>query len=176
MGLDTIINSFMQGIENNAMTSFSKVIDVAFDPVILVVVSVLITAMLFVKDKRKQGLFFISIMGIAAVLIKGFKFLFDRARPANAILEETSHSFPSGHATIAIVFFGMMAFLLLEGIKKKKNFKYRKISIIFTASSIALISGFTRIYLRVHWLSDVVAGFILGGIILVGGIIIYRKK
>ncbi|MCK4997129.1 phosphatase PAP2 family protein [Candidatus Pacearchaeota archaeon] len=175
MGLDKAVNIFMQEVENSSLTFLSEIIDIALDPVILIVVSVLIAAIFFIKNKKREGVFFISIMGIAAILIKGFKFFFNRTRPLNAILEEASPSFPSGHATIAVVFFGLLAFLILEIIKKKKNLHCTKISIIFAAILASIISGFTRIYLRVHWLTDVLAGFLLGGIILISGIIFYKK-
>ena len=169
-------NAVMQQIENPGLTNLSKIIDVALDPIVLVVISVIIAAIFFIKKKNKEGIFFLSVMGIAAILIKGFKFIFARSRPSNALLLETSNSFPSGHATIAVVFFGLLAFLIFRELKFKKDFNKKKsLLIILTTVLISLISGFTRIYLRVHWLSDVVAGFILGGIILLSGIIYYKK-
>lgn len=174
MRIDESINILMSGIENSPTTFISKIIDKGLDPATLVIVSILIAGFLFYKGKKKQSIFFIGVMALASVLIKGLKFVIGRARPTNALLLETSESMPSGHATIAVVFFGALAFLLIREFKFKKNFKSKKL-FIAPVVLLVLISGFTRIYLRVHWLTDVLAGFLLGSIILFSGIIIYKK-
>lgn len=175
MGIDSTVNIFMEGVENSFLIFLSKIIAIALDPIVLVAVSVLIAIALLAKNKKKESLFFILTMGVAAVLIKSLKWIFHKARPLNAIIEETGYSFPSGHATIAVVFFGVLAFLVLTNKKSKKSFDYGKFFCVLSTIAIILFSGFSRIYLRVHWLSDVLAGFVLGGIILFSGIILYRK-
>ena len=176
MVLDIAINTFMQGIENSFLTSFSEIVAILFDPIILVVISILIAGFMFAKNKKKQSIFFISLIGVTAILIKGFKLVFNRARPLNALIQESSYSFPSGHVTMAVVFFGILAFLLLQSDKSKKLFTWKMFSIISSIKIIILIIGLSRLYLRVHWFTDVLAGFILGGIMLTLGIIIYKKS
>jgi undecaprenyl-diphosphatase len=97
-------------------------------------------------------------MVISGIIIKISKEVFQRARPLSSIINETNFTFPSGHATITVVFLGLITYLFY----KKES---RKQMTIVTISLIFLI-GFTRIYLRVHWFTDIIAGFILGGIIL----------
>jgi undecaprenyl-diphosphatase len=175
MSLDESTNILMSGIENSPTTFISKIIDKILDPATLVIVSILMAGFLFYKGKKKQSIFFVGVMAAASVLIKGLKFVIGRARPANALILETSASMPSGHATIAVVFFGSLTFLLFRELKFKKDFKSKRPFIIIPTILLILISGFTRIYLRVHWLTDVLAGFALGSIILFSGIIIYKK-
>ena len=170
MTIDTATIAFMQSIQNPVLTSFSKSISVVFDPIILIVLTFVISTHLYLKKQKKQAVFFTSTILVAGILIKLLKAVFHRARPLNILIQETGYSFPSGHATIAVVFFGGLTFLLLKDRKQKI-----KLPLILSTVTITLISGFTRLYLRVHWFTDVLAGFILGGIVLVSGIIFYKK-
>jgi len=167
MTIDIATNTLMQSIEAPALVSFSKIIAHIFDPLVLVIISLIIAAFVYLKISKKKGIFFATTILATGVLIKISKEIFQRARPLNALIPETGFSIPSGHATIAVVFFGLIAFLFTT--------KKHKLSATIITTLIILITGFTRIYLRAHWLTDVIAGFILGGIILYLGILIYKK-
>lgn len=94
------------------------------------------------------------------------KMLVARARPGGLLPAaiETSFSFPSGHATASLALFGFMTYLLCKMFPAKKAF--------FLVASIILIGsvGFSRLYLGVHFPSDVLAGYLVGGLWLLGGI------
>ena len=167
MTIDIVTNTFMQSIENPILTTFSKVVAHIFEPLVLLIIAILIAIYVYFKISKKKGICFVLTIFVTGVLIKVFKGLFQRARPLNMLMTESGLSLPSGHATTALVFFGLIAYLFA-------NKKY-KFTAITTTSLIILLTGFTRIYLRVHWLTDVLAGFILGGIILTASIIIYEK-
>jgi len=161
MTIDTATNALMTQIENQPLTIFSKIVSTIFEPEVLIVISLIISAYLFLKVSRKKGTIFAITMIITGALIWITKEVSQRSRPLNALIESTSHSFPSGHATVVVVFLGMLVYL----IPKKKT---KLITIITTL--IILLIGFTRIYLRVHWLTDIIAGFVLGAIILITAI------
>jgi len=95
------------------------------------------------------------------------KILINRSRPPTDIAYyiEKSQSFPSGHSAIAMAFFGFLTYYLIhhEGVKMKKS-----ILLSLGAVLIGLI-GFSRLYLGVHFLSDVIGGFLMGGLWLVVG-------
>jgi len=97
------------------------------------------------------------------------KILVHRSRPAESVYFEPSFSFPSGHATAAAAFFG---FILYFCWKTMNSWKRRLQLSFFIIALIALI-GASRIYLGVHYLSDVLAGFLLGGLWLLIGISIH---
>lgn len=81
-----------------------------------------------------------------------------RDRPENSLLEISENSFPSAHALIATIFFVAISYSLGNRIKNAR-LKY----LFITATSfLLLLAGLSRIYLNVHWLSDVIAGFALG--------------
>ncbi|MEK7624966.1 MAG: phosphatase PAP2 family protein [Patescibacteria group bacterium] len=107
----------------------------------------------------------ITIIGSESVTF-ALKLLLHRPRPLNAAILETSNSFPSGHATIAVAFYGFLAFLLLQKISRKLHR-----SLIITLTSIIILAiGFSRLYLGVHYLSDVLAGYLVGLTWLIIGI------
>lgn len=95
------------------------------------------------------------------------KDLFHRARPGEDVAAylESSFSFPSGHATFSIALYGFIIWLLL---RNKRSFR-RDIAIALLSVLIVLIS-FTRLYLGVHYVTDVLGGLIIGGIFLSLGI------
>ena len=81
---------------------------------------------------------------------------------------EDTFSFPSGHATIAVGFYGFLVYILFRQIK---NWKY-KINALFFSITLILAIGLSRLYLGVHFLSDVWGGYLLGALWLLIGITI----
>lgn len=88
------------------------------------------------------------------------KILVNRQRPALALITEHDASFPSGHANISIAFYGLLFYFLLLSLNN------RAAKIIAASAGIIFIAllGFSRIYLGVHYLSDVIAGYFLGAL------------
>ncbi len=92
-----------------------------------------------------------------------------RPRPAGfAVYSESYFSFPSGHATIAMALFGFTAYFLWTETETWKT----RLNIIFAAAMAILTIGFSRLYLGVHFLSDVLGGYLLGLLWLIIGICI----
>jgi membrane-associated phospholipid phosphatase len=101
-----------------------------------------------------------------------FKAVASRERPADGLLTLTgADSFPSGHALMAILFYGLITYFLVIATKNKK---YKK-SITIGAVILVFLIGFSRLYLGVHYLTDVLAGFALGGIFLCCFVILFEK-
>ena len=88
------------------------------------------------------------------------KNIIDRPRPplTEALVTETSYSFPSGHSFIAVAFYGLIVFFLFDSLKKKS---LKAISLILGTILVILI-GTSRIYLGAHWPSDVLASYTSG--------------
>ena len=129
--------------------------------------------MLLARKLRAMWLFITSLaLGQAASLL--FKYLLSRSRPdtAHALIEQGGYSFPSGHALGAFIFYGVLAYLL--GTLLKKHWQHIFI-IISTILLIGLI-GASRLYLGVHWLSDVIAGWIMGGTLLIVFIVFFEHR
>ena len=88
-----------------------------------------------------------------------FKYFIGRDRPLGAELYESSYSFPSGHALTSLFFYGFISFIIFRFSKLSGNKKY---AIIFCFMSLILLIGASRLYLGVHYISDVVGGYLIG--------------
>ena len=107
--------------------------------------------------RRTLEVFLIGLGGFLIIYL--MKIWFQRVRPPDPLIGHLSnYSFPSGHATSGFVFYGMLLFLLWKT-SMKNIYKYL-IGVVLI--SFALLIGFSRIYLRVHYTSDVMAGFCIG--------------
>ena len=130
------------------------------------------TALLLFIYRFKKEAFFVGCTVLVSVLNYGFKLLIERPRPSNnlvIVVQDAEHSsFPSGHTSFYVVYFGFLIFLMVY--KRKPNKIMRIIGVLICVFLIATIP-LSRIYLGVHWMTDVIGGFLLGLIILL--ILIY---
>ena len=116
-----------------------------------------LTIFLFILIKnRKVGISIFSNLVIVTVLNQLLKNILQRPRPTEyRIIEETGYSFPSGHSMVSMAFYGYLIYLIYKYVKNK----YIKwISIVLFSILICSI-GVSRIYLGVHYTSDVLGGF-----------------
>ena len=132
----------------------------------------LIAYFLFIKRHRWFSITIpvVSLGGVSLMFV--LKNIFGRPRPENPLLRTVSGlSFPSGHALISVAFYGLLIYLVWHSIANK----LMKWILIVLLISLILIIGISRIYLRVHYASDVLAGFAMGIIWLVLSISIVRR-
>lgn len=170
MTLDTATNQFFQSIQTSALTSFSKFIAIITEPFSLLILALIISTYFYLNKQKTSALLLALASITTALIIKILKSIFQFPRPTNALIQETSYSFPSGHTTFASLFFILVAYLLTKNSKIKI-----KITAFLISTLIVLIIAFTRLYLRVHWLTDIIGGLIIGTIILTITIIIHKK-
>jgi undecaprenyl-diphosphatase len=111
---------------------------------------------------KKQNWFSIRVITIAIsslVLMLLLKQLFQRKRPLSPLLKAARGlSFPSGHAIMAVTFYGLLIYILQHSI----TIDWLKWLITVLVILLIILIGFSRVYLRVHYASDVAAGFIIG--------------
>jgi undecaprenyl-diphosphatase len=133
---------------------------------------ILISYFLFIK-KHKWYSIKIPVISISTVLLMYLlKFIFNRPRPLMPLLREARGlSFPSGHALNSLAFYGLLIYLVWQNIR---NVTIRWI-FTFILATIILMIGLSRIYLRVHYASDVMAGFAVGIMWLIIAIWIIKK-
>ncbi len=124
----------------------------------LFILCLILFAVLIYKKKWYNSLllFFSMAGGLFFELL--IKQIIQRARPENALINVSGYSFPSGHATMAVIFFSLLIYSFKDDIK---NITLRNL-FIFGNIALFLMIGISRIYLNVHWFSDVIAGLSLG--------------
>ena len=166
----SISDFFQTRLVTDFNTSFMKVITF-FGSAIPFIVIVLL-ALIFIKNKAYSFYMFINLLWVYIVSII-FKNIIMRERPMLSLIEKPSDfSFPSGHTMCSVAFYGFIVYLLLKNIK---NY-FLKWLIVFVFSMLVIFIGISRIYLNVHYFTDVIGGFILGSICLLMIINIYIKN
>ena len=123
------------------------------------IILIILAPMLFIFIKNKKiGISVILNLVIITVLNQLLKRIVQRPRPTEfRIVEESGYSFPSGHSMVSMAFYGYLIYLIYKHVKNK----YLKwISIILLSILICSI-GISRIYLGVHYTSDVLGGFFI---------------
>lgn len=113
---------------------------------------------LFIEKKRWLSLKIPAIALSSVLLMAILKLTFERARPDNPVILATGYSFPSGHALMSVTFYGLIIYIASE---KFKTLLPKILTALFFIFLIFII-GISRVYLRVHYASDVIAGFCVG--------------
>lgn len=121
----------------------------------LVLIGTTIVLVISIKNRR-IGLSIIANLGIITGLNIVLKQIVQRPRPTEyRIVNETGYSFPSGHSMVSMAFYGFLIYLIYKYVKNQ----YLKIGLITFLSILIISIGISRIYLGVHYTSDVMAGF-----------------
>lgn len=120
---------------------------------------IIATIILFILIKNKKiGFSIISNLVIVTILNQLLKNILQRPRPNEfRIVEETGYSFPSGHSMASMAFYGYLIYLIYKYVKNK----YLKWTLIVLLGILICTIGISRIYLGVHYTSDVLGGFLI---------------
>lgn len=170
---DRNIISYVQGFETPWLTNIMKVFTFIGGTIPAVVISLLAIFILYkVFKHRSELVLFIAVILGANILFVTLKQLFHRARPdLHRLAEASNYSFPSGHATMAFALYGVLTFLLWRHISTRFG---RTILIILSVFMILAI-GISRIYLGVHYPSDIIAGYFISAFWLTFAIGFYQR-
>lgn len=154
MEIDLFIYKLVvQNMRNDVLTSVFKVITNFGGAYFLVAVASFLTV--YIKDKKIAFSIPINLI-IITILNILLKNIVERPRPEGyRLITETGYSFPSGHSMVSSAFYGLIIYFIWKNVKNE-NLKY--ISCVLLGLLIAFI-GISRIYLGVHYASDVLGGF-----------------
>lgn len=164
-GLDNRVFNYMEDYTNDTNTAIMKTITFFGTHLFLIPANLaLIAYFLFIRKHRWYSIK-VPVVAIGSVAVMSLlKLYFSRPRPLTPILHEVrGFSFPSGHAMSAMTFYGLLMYLVYKYIEGAIS---KTVLLGFLGLFILLI-GVSRIYLRVHYTSDVLAGFAMGIIWLV---------
>ena len=154
-----VFNLLSLHIISPRLTAFMKALTYCASSRFLQVAYVfLVLSYLAAKDWKRA--IEISVVGLGGFLVNYFmKLSFERTRPANPLVEPLQNfSYPSGHATSGFIFYGLLVYLVWKsGIANIYKYIIAVVLILFS-----ILIGFSRVYLRLHYASDVVAGFCIG--------------
>ena len=130
---------------------------------VAIAVTVVAVALLFLNRQRADALL-LALVTTSASLAPALKPLVGRPRPEYAIIDPIPHSlsFPSGHATFAILLGGMLIYLVGQRVRNP----WLRHGLRGGLALLVLLVGISRVYLGIHWPSDVIGGYLFGGVIL----------
>jgi len=162
--LNQSILSFFVGVRTDWLNFTVMVITYAGSYMIIIGLTVLSGISFFIHKHYARILPLLIVVGGSAATTYTLKHFFYEARPLAALYFESGSSFPSGHATAAMALYGFLLFTIW----KHDNHCLKKGFIFFLIILIALV-GMSRLYLGVHYLTDVLAGYTIGLIWLFAG-------
>lgn len=158
---DFLIENFSCNFVDSFMINITRLANTKF---VILFTAIMFVLFLFGVKKRKVSLvFLVSVIG-SAVINQLLKFTVKRIRPdVNKLVEIGGYSFPSGHAMVSVILYGLLAYI---------GYKFIKINwirniIVFINILVILLVGISRIYLGVHYFSDVFVGQLISVIFLV---------
>ena len=156
--VDVAVNLWIPSIQSSHATFLAEGVAIIFDTTSLVIISLVISGVLFLKNYKSQGLLLLGAMGGDALIVSVIKTIEHVARPTNAIVLDTGFSYPSGHSAGCIVFGGVLAYFAWQHWQSTRS----RAMIGSGLGIVAGVVGFDRLYLNVHWVSDVLGGLLSG--------------
>ena len=149
-----------KNIQTARLTKLMKLITFFASANFLLAAYILLVLWLWLIKRNNLFALDIAIIAIASFLLTTFfKGIFQRVRPLDPLIEPLgNYSYPSGHASLGFIFYGLLGYFVW---KWKMRTAYKCI-IAGSLLLFSLLIGFSRIYLRIHHTSDVIAGFCQG--------------
>lgn len=141
-------------IRTSLLTKIFLIITSLGSPYVLI----LLTLLSFLLKNKKLSFIITGNLALITIINQVLKFIVKRPRPSDLFLiVETGYSFPSGHSMVSLSFYGLLIYFIYKYFKNKKL----KIFLITLLSLIIVSIGISRVYLGVHFVSDVISGFLL---------------
>ena len=168
--IDNIVYDFIcDNFMSERMTNVVKILTSLGSALVIII----LTIVLFIAIKNKKIAISVVINLIVITILNNLlKIIFLRPRPdVNNLILESGYSFPSGHSATGMAFYGYLIYLIYKYVNNKKI----KIPLIIFLSLIIVAIGLSRIYLGVHYTSDVLGGFLLAIVYLIIFITISNK-
>ena len=162
---DEAVTEFVQHFRSSGLTSFFRVATHFGDRFVFIVIIAVLAAFFWFRFKNwRFTLQVVSVLVLSSLSNIAIKRIINRARPAldGHLVEVHTLSYPSGHAMSAMAFYGFLIYLCLR-YELPKGMRLMLVTLFIT---IILLVGLSRVYLGVHYPSDVAAGY-LGGLIWV---------
>mgnify|MGYP000456165728 CR=1 FL=1 len=174
-GADQRAFTFAQGLVSEPTTSIMRFITFFGSHYFLIPANILLAVIFLFRRKSRYTIKIAAIALTSLLIMLGLKLIFHRERPLIPLLEPARGlSFPSGHTFMSVCFYGLLMIIIW---KEEKYHPVTKWVLLVLALLFVVMIGFSRIYLRVHYFTDVMAGFCIGfSWLLISSYLIDRVK
>ena len=159
---DGAVADYLHSSATPALTTFFLTVTAFGSVQAIALLGLLVSALLARKRRWTSLAIWLAAIGGAAVLNRVLKAFFERPRPFfdHPLLVESTYSCPSGHAMGALVAYGMLAYFAVLALGTWRG----RVAVVLAAVLLVLLIGLSRLYLGVHYFSDVAAGYAAGGL------------
>lgn len=170
--LDTPTLAWVAAHRSTGFTDVARWATQLGGPTVTAVAAAVVGALLWKRGQRGSAVWVLASTVVAGVLILAAKLVVARPRPPAwlSLVTETDPSFPSGHVTGAVVLYGMIAVLLLGRVLGRAG----RVVVVGVAVVLVAATVVLRLYLGVHYPSDVLGSLLLGGAVLAGSVAVRR--
>jgi undecaprenyl-diphosphatase len=159
-GADEKAFAFAHKLVNDNTTSIMEFVTFFGSHYFLIPANLLLCIYFLLRKKSRYSIKISAIALSSLLIMLGLKLLFNRHRPLIPLLEPARGlSFPSGHAFMSMCFYGLLMIIIW---KEERPHPVLKWVLLFLVITLLVMIGFSRIYLRVHYFTDVLAGFSIG--------------
>ncbi|WP_280401648.1 phosphatase PAP2 family protein [Nocardia carnea] len=172
-GLDRPVHERFHGLREEPLTTGAVVITHAGGSAVMWVLAIVACGWLLRRGRRADAALVAGVGAASALLVPVTKNVIGRDRPpmADRLVTVDSPAFPSGHSTGVAAVVGVLAALCFLRLRHRVA---AWTTVVLAAVFVALV-GLTRVYLGVHWPTDVLAGWSLGGLLVVLGVLVHRR-
>ncbi|VTY24585.1 phosphatase PAP2 family protein [uncultured Streptococcus sp.] len=157
-GFDSSIQTWVRGDLPTGLTHFFKAVTVLGNTPVQAIIAIVAVIWLYLNQYKSEAIFVGTSGVLASIMIVSLKYIYQRPRPSiTHLVHAGGYSFPSGHSLGTFMILGAIAIVLAQRLAKKGA---KVVIYIVTGLLIALV-GLSRIYMGVHYPTDVLAGFTL---------------
>lgn len=165
------IDRFVEILSRHRATPATKFLKIfTYLGSVYVLAAIALVCLILFKNK-KDGLFVACNLGLCAICSTVVKYIVRRARPIWQAVKETGYSFPSAHAMLSVAVYVALIYLTFKHLKSRPL----KIFIATFLTIVIFVVGFSRNYLGVHFVTDIIGGMLFGLAITLLNIAIYEK-
>lgn len=153
---DQAVHGWMEDVRNGPLTAVARALNLLGAGVVTIPVRILVGAWLVVQTRWRAFAVWVMTAAVAELLLTVAKSTFHRGRPPDPLVDTGgSFSFPSGHAVAGGAIAVALVLVVMPAGPARRRWEW-------AAGAFAFVMGLSRVYLGAHWLSDVVAGVLLG--------------
>lgn len=170
-GFDDAVRYRVYSMRSDKLTVFWRFITHSGDRYVVIILGIIL---LLIKSLReKYGVKFAIAALSSTALYQIMKYIFQRPRPdlALRLIEQGGYSFPSGHSMNCLVSYGILIYLLLKYCENRRLAKILSVGL----GLLTILVGFSRVYVGVHYPTDIIGGWSLGIAVLVAMIYAFEK-